>query len=224
MRGAWLVFQKEWLCLVGAGGSALAVYAVIAVLWGALLAGAGVGGQPVMAILWALPFSVIAVSNFAQPVFVSERLTGAIEILCTSGLSRSSVVIGKGLFVSVAACAMGAVSWAVGFASVHALRARGVDAVLFEPGVAEVAVYGAAVVFNTFLGAVMSVLLPNPRLSHFVDFVVIAGVVAVYYARGSGSVSDAWTLAAMLAVAAAVLASLACRLAYTERAARTSEL
>jgi hypothetical protein len=85
-------------------------------------------------------------------------------------------------------------------------------------------VFACAVAVNTALLALLSVLLANPRLSHFVSFLLMAAVLAVYYPMASSGHLGAWTLAAALAVCAVALIVAALAVSRGERIARPVSL
>ncbi len=214
-----VVAGKEWRSFVGNDLSMHMVYVVLVLLWSALLAGSGAGGVPESVVLWLLPFSVIVVSNAGQGVFVSERVSGAVEILLTSGLGRFEIVSGKMLFVGVLGTLTGYACMLLGMLWLWLLERWGVGPGSYPVG-ADFVVFACAVAVNTAMLAVLSVLLPNPRLSHFVSFLFMVLLLAAYYpAAATGRVSP-WALAAALAVCAVALSAVALAVSRGERIAR----
>ena len=114
MSGLAVMLHKEWRCFLGSDRSMFVLYGVTVLMWSVLFVGAGAEGSAHTLAVWLLPFSVIVVSTFAQTVFVAERLTGAVEILLTSGLSRGSILGGKMLFVWLVAMVIGLLCMALG--------------------------------------------------------------------------------------------------------------
>jgi len=221
MSGLVTVLRKEWLCFLGGERSMFAVYGVIVLLWSLLLAGSGVAGAPETTVLWLLPFSVIVVSNFSQTAFVAERVNGAIEILLTCGIGRRTTMLAKMLFVAVLALAMGFACMGLGALWVWLADMNGVIARAAYPGWQDLAVFVAAVVLNSALSALFSVVLPNPRMTHFAIFFLMAAVLAVYYPLAGLSAASVWLLASVLAVAAAGATFAALHVAGGERISRT---
>ena len=88
MNQCLLVLRKEWLNFVCSDRSVFFIYLFLVAGWGMLLATMDHGGS-IGSPLWLVFFSVIIAANFSTTVFVSERMSGSLEILLTSGLSRS---------------------------------------------------------------------------------------------------------------------------------------
>lgn len=221
MNGLPAVLRKEWLSFLGGERSMFVVYGVIVLLWSLLFAGTGVAGAPETTVLWLLPFSVIVVSNFSQSAFVAERVNGAIEILLTCGLGRRTIVLAKMVFVAALALAMGCACMGLGSLWAWLADMNGMIARAAYPGWQDLAVFVAAVVLNSALSALFSVALPNPRMTHFAIFFLMAAVLAVYYPLAGLSTASVWLLAAGLAVAALAVTSGALHAAGGERISRT---
>jgi ABC-type Na+ efflux pump permease subunit len=218
------MLAKEWHCFLGSEGGMLAVYAVVTILWSALYVGSGVGSSPAVSAIWLLPFAVIAVSNFAQSVFVAERVNGSIEILLTCGLSRSAIVVGKMLFVGALGLAMGLTCIGLGALWVALLEGNGLVVPSGMPQAGDVVLYAAAVALDMALAALLSMLMPNPRISHFASFLLTAGILAAYYPLSSASEHSTWWLAAALAAAAVACGAAAIGVAQTERISRPADV
>ena len=97
MKELKTVIYKEWKCFIGSDRESLFfiqfLYYPGVSFW--LVAMTRLCEQ----VLFGLCFSVVVAANFSNTVFISERISGALEILITSGLSRSSILFGKMSFV-----------------------------------------------------------------------------------------------------------------------------
>jgi ABC-type Na+ efflux pump permease subunit len=167
-----LIFRKEWLNFMRGDRSVFFVYLILA----------SMGDQgAAVAPLWTVVFAVIVAVNFSGTVFVLERLSGSLEILLTCGISRGAILYGKMLFVVVMTAVIGAACFGV------ALLMRTVIDVP-EGGLSAMPVWGTGVLYvsTAFLNAAgsayFSVVLPNPRLLHFLNLFIAGFVMAVYTA------------------------------------------
>ena len=99
------IISKEWKSFVGSDRGVFAVYAVLILSWSflPLYKGLSMGMEDV----WWLFFSVVISGNFSNTVFVSERLSGSMEILLTSGFPRDTVLFGKAAFITGISIAIG---------------------------------------------------------------------------------------------------------------------
>jgi ABC-type Na+ efflux pump permease subunit len=198
------VVKKEWLSFFGSERGLLIVYAVLIVGW-SFLPLAGTSQQQGM-FGWLL-FAVIISSNFAGPVFVAERMSGAMEVLLTSGLSRSTVLWGKLLFVAMISSIAGACSFVLSLLwqncagmpqSIHAANTLQ-NTLLFCAGVA----------MNTASTAWLSVRLRSPRTVPLTGMLFTALPVAVWYVFADTCSLPQWLLAAAVALFAALFIALA---------------
>jgi hypothetical protein len=221
MSGLLTILRKEWRCFLGGERSMFAVYGVIVLLWSLLFAGSGVAGATQTTVLWLLPFSVIVVSNFSQSAFVAERVNGAIEILLTCGIGRRTMMLAKMLFVAGLALAMGYGCMGLGAFWVWLADTNAMLVSATYPGWQDLAVFAAAVLLNSALSALFSVVLPNPRMTHFAIFFLMAAVLAVYYPLAGLSEGSVWMLGAGLAATAVGATLAALHAAGGERISRT---
>ncbi|MBN1128336.1 MAG: ABC transporter permease subunit [Chitinispirillaceae bacterium] len=180
MKTTTLMVSKEWLNFTRSDRSVFFVYFILVVGWGMLIASTD-GADGVSAPLWLTFFSVIIAANFSSTVFVAERMTGSLEILLTSGLSRSAILYGKVVFVIIMTLAIGALCGMVGLLF-RPLISPGSPLALNGAAVPYVTLYVAATVFNAASGACFSVWLPNPRLLHFINLFILALVMSAFLA------------------------------------------
>ncbi|MDR0330798.1 MAG: ABC transporter permease subunit [Chitinispirillales bacterium] len=199
MTGLAAILQKELKNLVNSDKGTFAVYAVISVVWSFSLLFDGGG-------IWLVFFSVIIAANFSATVFISERVSGTLEVLITSGVSRDAVLFGKMFFVIAMTSAMGAVCAALAFL----WRVLLPDAGAARPlGLADAALYLGATVLNAAASAYLSARMGNPRFLHFVNLFMTGAAVAVYGAISSNTAAHPLILAAaflLMGLAFAVLA------------------
>ena len=112
MKSILQVLRKEWMCFIGSDRGVFGLYAILVLsefsAWIRDDSGIRLGA------LWLVLFSVVVSANFSRTVFISERITGALEILITSGLSRSSILFGKMLFVIMMSLIIGGICLLLG--------------------------------------------------------------------------------------------------------------
>ena len=177
MYGLKTIIQKEFKNFTGSDRSTLLIYLVISVLWSFTLLSYDSGG--IDGGLWLVFFSVIVAANFSGTVFISERVSGTLEVLITSGLSRDAVLFGKMLFVIVMTsiigilCAALAALWGAVIPGVELSRALGAY---------EAALYLSVTYLNVAASAYFSVRMGNPRFLHFVNLFMTGFLVGLYSA------------------------------------------
>jgi hypothetical protein len=126
--------------------------------------------------LWWVFFSVVVSSTFANTAFVSERLTGSLEIVLTCGLSRSSILLGKMAFVLLMSFGLGLACFGLGLIGASFLGDIGI--ILRTVRVVNlVTLYLTACLMNAACCAWLSIRLSNPRLSHFANLLVLGVIV-----------------------------------------------
>ncbi|MDR2728133.1 MAG: hypothetical protein LBB56_03305 [Chitinispirillales bacterium] len=179
MAGIITILQKELMSFIGSDKGVFGVYAIIVTVWSFMLlfGEGGVNGQ-----LWFVFFSVIVAANFSSAVFISERISGTLEILITSGLSRDAILLGKMIFVIFMtaviglSCAVLAEVWGVIIPEIERAQPLGFyDAVL----------YLSATFLNTASSAYFSVRLSSPRLLHFINIFMLGAIVTIYSVASS---------------------------------------
>jgi len=180
MTGLATVIKKE-LKSFGADRSQFIIYTVMSAVWGLALFLSGNSDGDVGARFWCVFFAVIVTSVFSGTVFISERVSGTLEVLITSGVSRDAVFFGKLIFVASMSLAVGllcavfesawccVVSFDISFWR-YFLRF----------GFSDVVLYAATVYLNAAVGAYLSVRMGNPRFLHFINVLITAVLVALY--------------------------------------------
>jgi ABC-type Na+ efflux pump permease subunit len=174
MTGLLTVLRKEFKCF-GADKGQFFLYAVMSAMWGMAFLFEGVGGDTLSARFLCVFFAVIVTAGFSNTVFISERVTGTLEILITSGISRDAVFFGKMLFVV-------GMSVAVGLLCVFFFQAWGI-AFRFASmslGIDDAAFYVSTAYLNAAVSACLSVRMGNPRFLHFINLLMTAGLVTLY--------------------------------------------
>jgi hypothetical protein len=215
MTGLLTVIRKELKCFAADKGQFF-LYAVMSAVWGLALFIDGVGGDASDARFWSVFLAVVVAAGFSGTVFISERVSGTLEVLMTSGVSRDAVFFGKLFFVVVMSmvigllCAVLAPAWGVAFGSGASLRL----------GASDAALYVSAACLNAAASAWLSVRMGNPRFLHFINLFMTAGLAALYGAA-SAVFSAPWpVLAAAFLLAGALFAFLARREFAGERVTR----
>jgi ABC-type Na+ efflux pump permease subunit len=211
-----LIFRKELLNFIRGDRSAFIVYLVLVAGWGALLAAVEEGGSAA-APLWIVFFALIVAVNFSSTVFVLERLSGSLEILLTCGISRGAILYGKMLFVAVMTAVIGAacLAFAICMRTLVAVPETGgapeVPALASMPVWRTAVLYLSAAFLNAAGSAYFSVVLPNPRLLHFLNLFIAGFVMAVCTAAALVIPLPPGTAAAALMAAGVVFTVLARR-------------
>jgi ABC-type Na+ efflux pump permease subunit len=190
MSNITTVLRKELKCFAGSDKGTFFLYALLSVIWSfALLSGTGTTGAASAPSdpfgtdrLWLVFFSVIVTGNFSNTVFISERVTGTLEILITSGLPRSSVLYGKMAFVILMTSVIGAACAALAF--LWSALPIGLD--FPRPlGISDALAYLSVTYLSAAASAYLSVRMANPRFLHFVNLFMIGGIMAACVAAGA---------------------------------------
>ena len=174
MTGLKTVIRKEMKCFFGSDKSTFLVYAIITIIWSFALAFSLSADRH----FWLVFFSVIVAANFSSVVFISERVSGTLEVFITSGISRDAVLFGKMIFVIAMTAAVGAVCATLA-AVWSATLYLGPDAAL-SLNAGHAFLYLSVTFFNAAASAYLSVRMPNPRFLHFANL-FMAGAIAVLY-------------------------------------------
>jgi len=175
MKGLLTVLQKELLCLRGSDRGVFVFYVILIVSWSFLIANNHDTSIDAGA-LWFVFFSVVITANFSNTVFISERINGSLEILITSGLSRSSILFGKMVFILLMSLGIGAACMCLGaiWRSVLPDFRSGV------PGLKDFLVFAASAFMNISCTAFLSVRMSNPRLLHFANLLLLGLIVGAH--------------------------------------------
>jgi ABC-type transport system involved in multi-copper enzyme maturation permease subunit len=207
MKDMFAILEKEWRTFTGSEKGVFIVYAILILTWSFLPLYNNLGSFALGGTVWWLFFSVIISGNFAQTVFVTERMSGSMEILLTSGFSRDGVLFGKILFVMVMSIAIGGLCIGLSLAWI---ALKGHAALL--PGTSllyAALLYVAGTFMNAAAGAWMSIRLSSPRLIPFVTILLVGLVCGVYYALFFAVPASEWLLSALLFCAGCVFLALA---------------
>jgi ABC-type Na+ efflux pump permease subunit len=215
MSQCLLVLRKEWLNFVRSDKSVFFIYLFLIIGWGMLLATMNRGGS-LGSPLWLVFFSVIIAANFSGTVFVSERMSGSLEILLTSGLSRGAILWGKMMFVIIMTLAVG-VACILAASVLQRFMAPPEIASVFYFQWTYVALYAGATFLNTTSCACFSVWLPNPRLLHFVNIALVGCIMAGYVALSLSRPLSLFLVAFVMSFVGILFAWLARRAFESER-------
>jgi hypothetical protein len=175
MKQIKAIIKKEWLNFLGSEHGVFVVYAVLIFAWSFIpLTKVSGTGQ-----VWWLFFSVIISGNFANTVFVSERLNGSMEILLTSGLTRNAVLYGKILFITIMSIFIGLTCCCI--AAIW-IDLYGQPRMLFFTDMASgAALYCVGTLMNVACSAWLSIRLQSPRIIPVISILLMAVFVALYY-------------------------------------------
>jgi len=165
---------KEWKCFTGSDRGAFLLYAVLIVSWSFFLA----GGESLSnsGPFWLVFFSVVVAANFSNTVFISERVTGALEVLITSGFSRNSILFGKMIFVMVMSLLIGAVCIALAELWNFTIYLNSSSSF----NVWDILTYATSAFVNVAGSAWLSVRMANPRLLHLANLFLLGGIITGY--------------------------------------------
>jgi len=217
MKDIALIIKNEWTCFVKSEKGIFVIYGVLVLAWSFLLSHNAGAVSSETGYLWLVFFSVIVSGNFANTTFVSERMSGSLEILLTSGISRSAILSGKILFVMGMSGFMGVVCFgtASGFGG---LQGKEITGLAGAPAAAkELMLYCAACFMNASCGAWLSVRITNPRLLHFINLFVLGVIVILHSVLSYFIALTLWSLVFALVVLGAVFYFRAQRDFRTER-------
>lgn len=212
MSGLCTIFSKECKCLAGSDRGVFILYAVLVISWGFFLAGGG-ESQIDTGPLWLVFFSVVVAANFSNTVFISERVSGSLEVLITSGFSRKAILFGKMMFVILMSLGIGVVC--MGMAEIW-------HKYFYEHGINNLRVYdfliyAASVYVNTAGSAFLSVRMSNPRLLHLANFFLLACIMMVYIVMAQFYSLPEYVLPLFLALVGSLSLFLAVREFNSER-------
>lgn len=196
MKDVIAVLQKEWRGFAGSEKGVFMVFGILVLSWSLLSRNNASGTSDFFSSVWWLFFSVVVCSNFANTVFVTERVNGSMEILLTSGFSRSAVLAGKVLFVIVVSvvigglCAALSLLWICCFDGAAPLLMRRIldGTILFTCGA----------FMNAAAGAWMSIRFSSFRIIPFVNMLILSVMCAVYYTLTAAAGCPDWLLMAIL--------------------------
>jgi len=173
MTGLTTVIRKELKNLAGSGPGVFVMYALITALW-------SIAAIAISDDFWFIIFAAIIATSFSGTVFISERVSGTLEILITSGFSRDAVLFGKMAFVVAMTAIIGLASGTISCA-VYVfcdIPFWGFGTWIF--GITG-AIYLSAAFFNAATAAYLSVRMSNPRFMPFVCLLLTSILVSAYY-------------------------------------------
>ena len=212
MRQSWLVTKREFMNFLGSDRQVFVVYGFMVLIYSFVFATNARDAGGAGPVIWWIFFSIIAAGTFSNMVFVAERLNSAIEILLTSGISRTAVLYGKMQYLMIISALFGVVPFALSYPLEAVLAKNGLPVSMTEAWKGPL-LYLAASYLNASCAAWLSFRLGNPRLLHFVSMLVLAAGVGVYFA-GDRSV---WAPMIFLLVTGTVFLRLAAREIHGER-------
>jgi ABC-type transport system involved in multi-copper enzyme maturation permease subunit len=167
------IIFKEWANFIGSERGVFAVYGVLVLSWSFLPLYKGIGAG--VEDIWWLFFSVVISGVFSNTVFVSERLSGSMEILLTSGFSRDAVLFGKAVYTIFMSILFGAAC--MGLSRLW-LTISGGGGGFDEGAFYGAGLYCAGTCMNVAIAAWLSVRLQSPRLIPIVTILLMTVIVA----------------------------------------------
>jgi ABC-type Na+ efflux pump permease subunit len=180
------ILRKEWRNFAGSEKGVFVVFGILVLSWSFLSRNNAAGASDIFNSVWWLFFSVVVCSNFANTVFVTERVSGSMEILLTSGFSRNAVLFGKVLFVIIVSAGIGAACIVLSLLWIYIFDRMA--AVLMQQIAHGALLYACGVFMNAAAGAWMSIRFSSFRIIPFVNIFVLSLICAVYYALPSGAI------------------------------------
>ncbi len=178
MKQILLIISKEWVGFIKSDKWIFLIYGILICAWGFLISNNMHSLSSKTGALWLAFFSVIISGNFSNTAFVAERMSGALEILLTSGLSRKSIVLGKIFFIVIMSTIMGTLCY---FIALGVRTAKGDSfqvLIRLIPLWKIILLYASACFLNATCGAWLSVRVKSPRLLPFVNLMVL-GIIVV---------------------------------------------
>lgn len=185
-----VIVGKEWRNFAGSERGVFVVYGALVLAWSLLVRNNILNSSMLFTGMWWLSLSVLISSTVANSVFVTERISGSMEILLTCGFSRSAVLYGKVLFVVFVSVALGAVC--SGLALVWSI---GDNPALFLRGIlANADLYCGGAFLSATAGAWLSIRFSSPRIIPFVVLILVSGVCGAYLAVAQFTALPEWAL------------------------------
>lgn len=175
MRSTIAVIAKEWKCFLGSDKGMFFLYFFLILIWSLLLASKS-SPDLYSAPLWLVFFSVVITANFSNNVFISERVSGALEIFITSGLSRNAILYGKMIFILIMSNISGVLCFLMA-TIMHRFLFNGEEKPLNG---ADLLLYSGSAFLNVASSAYLSVRMSNPRLLHFANMFLLGIIVGAY--------------------------------------------
>jgi ABC-type Na+ efflux pump permease subunit len=179
MNPTLTIVSREFKCFAGSDRGVFVVYGILVVLWSLLYLSRSAAGGEIISLLWAMTFAAVVGGNFAQTTFLAERMNGALEILLACGISRRAIVAGKTIFIVAMTIVIGFAC--LGLAALWSVMAATLDYGAAPIGAEVFVVYGAAAFLNAAMSCWFSVVLPNPRVLHFINLGFTLSLVALFY-------------------------------------------
>lgn len=214
MRSLGVVIAKEWKCFLGSDRGLFILYCFLVLVWSTLLAtrdSSHFNTEP----LWLVFFSVVITANFSNTIFISERVSGALEILITSGLSRSAILYGKMAFILLMSLFFGLLCFIIttlfqkilsdGYMDIEPVRLSGF------------LLYAGSAFLNVASSAYLSIRMSNPRLLHFANMFILGSIVGVYMYLSSKYDISILTLTLILSIIAGIFCWRAQKLYNSEK-------
>jgi ABC-type transport system involved in cytochrome c biogenesis permease component len=180
MKSIGVVIAKEWKCFLGSDRGMFVLYMFLVLTWSLLLATRG-SAHFDAGPLWLVFFSVVITANFSNTVFISERVSGALEILITSGFSRNAVLYGKMAFVLAMSLVFGLLCITLTFLFEKLIYNSDVQQIEFSGFF----LYAGSAFLNVASSAYLSVRMSNPRLLHFANMFLLGIIVGTYMVLSS---------------------------------------
>lgn len=217
MKEIWLVTRKEWKGFAKSDGWIFIIYGILVIAWGLLLSNnigiltSGTG------YLWLAFFSVIISGNFTNMAFVAERMSGSLEILLTSGVSRKSILNGKILFIIIVSMGMGFLCYLVAL-GINGVKGENVVFLIkVSPIGEELILYFSACFMNAACGAWFSVRINNPRILPFINLFILVIIVVIHGIVSEMYALTPWSLIIALGFVGILFYYFACRDFKSER-------
>jgi ABC-type transport system involved in multi-copper enzyme maturation permease subunit len=202
--------RKEWRNFIRSDRSVFIIYLFLILFWSVFLVSNLLTGTDAMVPTIGLVFfSVIVSGNFSNVTFTAERLNGSMEILLTCGLSRIGILMGKHLFIMAVSMVMGAACYGLCILWAMIFNAGAGQPLSGWRILAHAGIYTSACYMNASCGAWLSLRLANPRVSYFVNFLVIATIVGLYELFTALVWDSGWTLPLILIVVGTIMLSAA---------------
>lgn len=172
-RGIGILFVKELRAFLRSSHVVHSAFFMVIVVYAGVIVSHFFSSQQDMRVVWWLLFAMVMAGHFANRVYVFERITGALEMLFVSGVSRGGVLAGKVLFCSTTSLAAGVVAAAIAWVILAWIVGLPYHRVGMYLGSGLLQYITGSLLF-TCTNACLAVVLGNPRLMHFVNLALLA--------------------------------------------------
>ncbi len=178
IRATGIVLSKEWRAFRRSNVTVHFAFGLVVVLYSGVCITNFFSNEFFLRYIWWTLFSVVLTGNFANRVFIFERIGGRLEMLFLSGVSRGQILGGKILFVFTMVAAAGIFSSLITYVGLHALGMRHTHSTAYV--IRGSTLFLSAAFLSASADAALSTFLSNPRLMHFINLGIVSLLVMLF--------------------------------------------